>query len=167
MAEERKDNLEGRCRYEYGADYDAHALDQYKLYVEMADRISQRRQTANTFFLTVNTALVAFLGVSFPDEADWFGLGWYSVVGIAGVLLAMMWYRLIRSYRDLNSAKFQIIHKMEDRLPLKPYKAEWQAVGCGEQSRLYVPFTHIETRIPWAFMFLYVALIVAVLVNKL
>ena len=27
-----------------------HFLEQYKLYVEMADRISNRRQTANSFF---------------------------------------------------------------------------------------------------------------------
>src|SRR3989442_10768421 len=38
------------------------ALEQYKLYVEMADRISARRQTANEFFLSVNTAIVALLG---------------------------------------------------------------------------------------------------------
>ncbi len=38
------------------------ALDQYKLYVEMADRISQRRATANTYFLSVNSAILAFVG---------------------------------------------------------------------------------------------------------
>ncbi|MEO0973262.1 MAG: hypothetical protein AAFX85_09215, partial [Pseudomonadota bacterium] len=32
-------------------------LEQYKLYVEMTDRISQRRGAANTFFLTLNTAV--------------------------------------------------------------------------------------------------------------
>ena len=31
-------------------------LEQYKIYVEMADRISARRGLANTFFLTLNTA---------------------------------------------------------------------------------------------------------------
>ena len=34
-------------------------LEQYKLYVEMADRISSRRQNANSFFLSINTAIVA------------------------------------------------------------------------------------------------------------
>ena len=36
-------------------------LEQYKLYVEMADRISQRRGAANTCFLTFNTAVVGAL----------------------------------------------------------------------------------------------------------
>jgi hypothetical protein len=34
----------------------------YKLAVEMADRISARRGIANSFFLTVNTGVVAILG---------------------------------------------------------------------------------------------------------
>jgi hypothetical protein len=48
---------------QYGDQYTAHRLEQYKLYVEMADRIGARRQAANTFFLTINTALLAFLGL--------------------------------------------------------------------------------------------------------
>ena len=39
-----------------------HLLEQYKLYLEMADRISSRRQSANSFFLSLNTALVALVG---------------------------------------------------------------------------------------------------------
>src|SRR5256885_4461010 len=37
-------------------------LEQYKLYVEMADRISSRRLTANSFFLTINSAIIALGG---------------------------------------------------------------------------------------------------------
>ena len=46
---------------EYGENYKAHLLEQYKLYVEMADRISARRQTANSFFLSINTAIIALI----------------------------------------------------------------------------------------------------------
>ena len=41
------------------ASVDPQVLDIYKLAVEMADRVSSRRATANAFFLTVNTGLVA------------------------------------------------------------------------------------------------------------
>ena len=37
-------------------------LEQYKIYVEMADRISARRSLTNTFFLTLNTAIFAAIG---------------------------------------------------------------------------------------------------------
>ena len=57
---EAKDNF-------YGGDeaaYQAAVLEQYQeMYVEMADRISQRRGLTNTFFLTLNTAIfTAFEG---------------------------------------------------------------------------------------------------------
>ena len=35
------------------------------------------------------------------------------------VLLCYLWYRIIRSYRDLNSAKFKVIHAIEHQLPLR------------------------------------------------
>jgi hypothetical protein len=43
---------------EYGEAYRQHLFDQYKLAVEMADRVSARRMQANTFFLAVNTGLL-------------------------------------------------------------------------------------------------------------
>ena len=66
-----------------------------------------------------------------------------------------MWYRLVRSYRDLNSAKFTVIHEIEKKLPISPYDAEWEAVGRGSNSRLYLPFTHVEIFIPWVFLVLH------------
>ena len=46
----------------YGESYQAHSLEIYKLYVQMADNISARRQSANSFFLTVNTAIIGIVG---------------------------------------------------------------------------------------------------------
>jgi hypothetical protein len=80
------------------------------------------------------------------------------VVAAAGVVLCYSWYRLVRSYKDLNSGKFKVVHAIESRLPASPYDAEWEAVGRGEDKNLYLPFTHIEIRIPWVFAALYVLL---------
>src|SRR5574341_673563 len=119
----------------------SHLVEQYKLYVEMADRISARRQTANSYFLTVNTALLSFVGyLTTKETSDYLWL-----LGIAGLSLCYLWYRLIRSYRDLNSAKFSVIHAIEKRLPLSPYEAEWEAMGRGKDPKRYKPFTHIES----------------------
>jgi hypothetical protein len=151
----------------YGGEYQNHLLEQYKLYVQMADKISERRQSANSFFLTVSTALIAFVGlVASPDEGSNPGivvsppLPWVVVVAAAGVVLCYSWYRLVRSYSDLNSGKFKVIHAIESRLPAAPYDAEWDAVGRGEDKDLYLPFTHIEIYIPWVFAALYVLLAV-------
>ena len=50
-------------RDEYGENYQDHLLEQYKLYVEMADRVSQRRDQSNRFYVTIISALVALLVV--------------------------------------------------------------------------------------------------------
>jgi hypothetical protein len=91
-------------------------LEIYKLTVEMADRLSGRRAAANTFLLSVQAALIASLGSS--SLAD-------RPVAGAGMLLATAWWVLLRSYRDLNNAKFQVICEMEKELPVQAYSAEW------------------------------------------
>lgn len=127
--------------------YQTHLLEQYKLYVEMADKISERRQSANSYFLTVNSALLAFIGyVTTKETSDFLWL-----LGIAGMSLSYLWYRLVKSYRGLNSAKFIVVHAIEERLPLSPYAAEWQAIGSGKNPKLYKPVTHLETGVPWVF----------------
>src|SRR3954468_12538694 len=87
----------------------AHLLEQYKLYVGMADKISDRRQAANSYFLAVNSALLAFVGyVTTKETSDYLWL-----LGLAGMALSYLWYRIVRSYRDLNSAKFVVIQAIE------------------------------------------------------
>lgn len=94
---------------------DATELELYKLAVEMSDRISARRALANTFFLTVNTGLVAVLGGN--------TLRWY--VAAAGILFAAAWWSLLQSYRRLNEAKFAVINDIETRLPVQVFTDEW------------------------------------------
>lgn len=131
--------------------FQVHLLDQYKLYIEMADRVSARRQAANSYFVTLNTALLGFVGyVTTKDSNEYMWL-----LGIVGVVLSYLWYRIIVSYRDLNSAKFKVVHEIEKRLPISPYDAEWEAMGRGKDSSLYKPLTHIELGVPWVFLVLH------------
>lgn len=123
-------------------------LEQYKIYVEMADRISQRRGLANTFFLTINTAIFTAIGVLWEHRAGapvwWLPL---PLVMLLGQCFA--WFYLLRSYRQLNSAKYQVIGALEERLPASPYwRAEWTALGQGRDKQKYWPLSHIETAIP-------------------
>jgi hypothetical protein len=131
--------------------YRVHLLEQYKLYVDMADRIGTRRHTANSYFLSVNVALLGFVGyLTTKDSPNYLWL-----LGIAGIALSYAWQRLILSYKGLNAAKFNVIHAIEKRLPISPYEAEWEAVGRGENEKLYKPFTHIELNVPWVFVALH------------
>lgn len=154
-------HIDRQSKNTYGAEYEKHLFEQYKLYVEMADRISARRMLANSFFIGVHTALIAAFTVLFKE-----GILLRSFVGIpfiAAVILCFIWWRIVYSYRQLNSAKFKVIHTLEARLPVAPYDAEWYELGGGKNPKLYRPITHIENWVPLCFGLLYILLAVALL----
>ena len=97
----------------------AQRLDIYKLAVEMADRVSARRGTANALFVTLNAAL-ATTAAALKAENDW-------AAPTAGLLLCSAWWLLLRSYRELSAAKFNILHDPV-RLPASPFTDEWDAL---------------------------------------
>lgn len=154
-------DIYSKSKDDYSSNYDAHAFDQYKIYLEMADRISSRRQTANSFFITINTLLITLAAYAKSAiEAETF---LYVVTSLAGALICYVWYRLVLSYKNLNSAKFKIVHAIERELPYRLFDAEWDAVGQGKDKKLYHPFTSLEMRIPWIFLAIHILVLVYVL----
>ena len=134
-------------------EYSKVLLDQYKLYVEMTDRVSQRRGAANTFYITVNAAILTISSWS----AENFGFLIY-LISFVGVLLCVFWFLTIRSYRQLNNAKFIVIHEIEKELPLNLYSYEWEMLMKGRSLNNYWPLSHIEYYVPLAFGVFYILL---------
>jgi hypothetical protein len=147
----------------YGDKYIEHLLDQYKIYINATEKISDRRQKTNEFFLALNTGLVALLGFvsAKVESADNSLLIFFSA--IAGMTVCYLWFRIVCSYKGLNDAKFKVIHAIELRLPLALYDTEWEMLGRGEDKSLYWPFSHIELLVPKIFITIYVAIILYVL----
>jgi hypothetical protein len=77
---------------------------------------------------------------------------------LAVALLCFIWWRVVYSYRQLNSAKFKVVHALEQMLPVAPFDAEWSALGRGMDARRYLPLTHVENWVPVCFGLLYVLL---------
>lgn len=153
-------NLVRKPKSEYGECYEAHCVEIYKLYVEMADRISQRRQTANSFFLSINTAVIGAVGyVRFGEETK-VGPEFYVLVALAGLVLCFLWFCLILSYKRMNTHKFAVIHNIEQLLPLAPYDAEWEAAGGSKNWIKHTPFTYIEMLVPWVFFLLHLFVLI-------
>jgi hypothetical protein len=140
-------------------------LDLYNLTVEMADRTSARRATANTFFVTLHSALVALLGFVRPStskgDVDGFGV---AFIGLAGIIFAVTWWALLRSFRDLNRAKFAVIGEMERQLPAEPFNDEWKHLRKHEPlsfwKRGYAELGTVERVVPWVFAVIYLAAII-------
>jgi hypothetical protein len=155
--------LKGVEQAQYKGDYHAHMLEQYKLFVEMTDKKSEQRLSTNKFFLALNSAIIAALSIAFPNLKEKVNDTWFVFVSVLGMVLCVAWYHLIRSYRCLNEGKFVVIHEMEKSLPVRPYTAEWTAVGEGKEPMQYRPFTYIEHHVPLVFLLLFAAIAVFVL----
>lgn len=143
---------------QYGEKYKDHLIEMYKLYVEMADRVSQRRMDTNSFFLSANTLLVGFITLFYSFSNDKYLL---CIAGTAvGIILCGAWFYLLQTYRKLNSGKFKVIHQLEALLPISLYELEWNILGKGNKRKLYWPLSHIEVILPIIFATVYIVLLI-------
>jgi hypothetical protein len=156
-------NIDTTNPKEGAKEYSLALLEQYKIYVEMADRISARRGLTNTFFLTLNSAIftvIAAFWTTRPHAASWLLI--FPTVALIAQCLA--WFWLVRSYRQLNAAKYVVIGALEEKLPASPYwRAEWKALGEGKDPSRYWPLSHLEQWIPVLFAISYAGGFISVL----
>ena len=151
--------------YGQNEQYAEHIFEQYKMFVEMADRVSSRRNLTNTFFLTLHTFLIAAAGFLYENgpTVDNPLLNIFPLVAVLS--LCYIWYLLIVSYKQLNSAKYKVIGEYERLLPSSPYwSAEWKALGEGKNPTLYRPLSDVEIWVPVIFAFIYVIGTIAIIV---
>lgn len=117
----------------------------------MADRVSQRRQAANRFYISLLSALSGLyllldkiLAIP-PDPILW---------AVLTIIISLFWWLNINSYRQLNSGKFKVIHEMEQQLPFACYDREWEHLGRGKNGKLYRQLSKVEGYIPLLIMLL-------------
>jgi len=146
----------------YGKSYQEHLFRQYELLVDSADKISERRNNANNYYLGINTATLTLIGVvSHVENSLWI----LPYVYLAGIIFSIIFYLLINSYKQLNSGKFNVIHEIEKKLPLATYSYEWEVLGRGKDKSRYFPFSHIELWIPITLGIVYFILLIYPLLN--
>ncbi len=73
-------------------------LEQWKTCVEMANSVSQRRDTMNNIFVTVNLAIIAAVTVSWDLKC--------ILLSIAGMVICCIWFLFIVNYKNLNKGLF-------------------------------------------------------------
>ena len=160
MDEQAREPLIRQTEDSYGEWFNAHLLEQYKLYVQSAENVSARRVASNRYLLTLNAALVALYGLQSAN----FGQGyWTLLIPVIGISISLLWYLIIKSHADLNRIKFvDVIHEIEKHLPAVMYKYEWQLAEEG-QGKTYRAVTTIERWIPVLFAVLHVVLAVMII----
>lgn len=134
-------------------------LEIYKLHAELADRVSQRREGANRLYVSLLIGLVLFAAAILRFGTD--GLSVDTVLfwtGALGSILSVSWYIVIRSYRQLNTGKFNALQDMERQLAYPFFTKEWELLGEGKKRSRYWRLTVVETALPSALLLLFIGL---------
>jgi hypothetical protein len=121
-------------------------MDQYKLTVEIWDRVRARRQLANSFYVTINSAVVVAV---WSKDSPAAGSGYVLLVGI---VLSVLWLLTILNYAHLSDSKSKVVRALERYLPSAPFSAE-------PRDPRMLPFTWIERFIPVAFILMYASIL--------
>ena len=148
------DHLISNPKETYGERFQDHLLEQYKLYVDSSQKVSEKRISTGNYLLTVNSFLLTAFGIASTLHV---GGAWLSIIPVAGLLVSLTWFSLVISYKDLNTAKFKVIHELENYLPAALFRYEWHSCEQG-QGKAYKPITHLERWIPVTFAALYLVL---------
>ena len=130
-------------------------LEIYKLHAQLADNVSNRRATANRFYMLVLSGLVALFSALIQRQ-NGIPLGYLMVgFGLFGTVLTFGWYIVIRSYRQLNTGKFLALHELEEQLAFPFFKREWELLDEGKERKTYWKLTLVETIVPVIFFFFF------------
>ncbi len=135
-------------------------FNEYKLFSERVQRLSERRQTASQTYLTVNTAIFGVLAFLVKDAGfhGW-GLVAFSLpLFLVGVLACLIWLKIIADFKEIVGWHYEQLRKMEQALPEsdKIYSNEWEQFFKPREGKERFGFSRLESWLPRLFLGLYV-----------
>ena len=120
-------------------------FEQYKVFIESAEKNSERRISQNNIYLTINLAFISYVGSQTLE------LKYNIVMLIVGLIICVIWFLSINNYAKRNKVKFDIINESEYG---KLYKEEWKRIS------VLTSLTTYEKSSSGIFAILYVTLFV-------
>ena len=151
-------DLEQILNKNYETNHESLLLEQYKMYVEMHDRLSARRNQVNSFFISVLSGLLAILSIA-NSQGQTLQFPMVGVtVGFLGFVLCILWNFNIKAYRRLVERKIQVILEMEEFLPFYCYNKESFLREQDLTGKTYLRPTSIEQYVSVIFGFVYILL---------
>ena len=131
----------------------------FQLYLGTAEKVSDRRALANTWMLSVNSAIIGLYGYLQAGKILSPNLQkplWLWAIPAAGTIVSVAWTSLLSSYRKLNRAKFAVLQELESGLgDVTPFKKEQELYKKDGRK----PLSDVEMWIPGCFLILYLFLI--------
>ncbi len=94
-------------------------FDEYKLYLERAQKLSERRQATTQTYLTISTAIFGAISFLIKDS----GLHHWALVGMVlplfavGILACVIWLRILRKIEVFLNWQYKRLREMEKGIP--------------------------------------------------
>jgi L-asparagine transporter-like permease len=134
-------------------------FEHYKLLGQNSEQMATRRQAVNSFFLSINTALIAANGViaketfsqTSPHRAEIFGAAIFMLVlGTIGLIVCRNWSMTVKAYAQVMQTNSVVAQAMEKHLLAAAVTAQLTLQG-----KHFVSITVIERNIAHAFYAIY------------
>ena len=136
-------------------------LEIYRLHADLADKVSQRRESANRLYVSLLVGLGVFVAALLRfGDGDIYEKPILVFAGVIGASLSVSWFIVIRSYKQLNTGKFKALHELEEKLAYPFFKREWELLDEGKNLSRYWKLTNVETGLPLIFFVLSCGLVV-------
>ena len=146
-------------------------FEEYKLFIEDAARFSERRQRISNTYITVNSLLLAAIGLLIKDmgaKGIWALLLPVPLV-LAGIFVSLWWRQLIDKYKRLVGLRIDKLREMEENMSewTGMYHAEDELYPRGEEKKMISEkgrsISDLEKRLPGLFLVLYSLFVIGLL----
>jgi hypothetical protein len=165
-------------------------FEEFKFFYETTDKVTDRRIALNQWNYTICSAIVVAVAVISGwtiANLEFFAVGIViiMILSIMAVLFCSLWIGLIRDYKKLNNAKFDVLNEMapnvvfsseanDTRVSFEPFKKEWEKLKDSEALQevssiniIALKSSNIEYLIPKAFRVLFLVIILLATVGAI
>lgn len=162
------------------------SFDEFKLYYESTEKVTDRRLSANTWNYSICIAIIVAIAGIVKWSADTVALFYISlmavlILSIMAILFCSLWLGQIADFKYLNNAKFKVLNEMAPLIEFSldhpnqitsfcPFEKEWKtleevkaAVEIGRRQIVALKSSNIEYFIPQAFRVIFFLISMAVL----
>jgi len=162
------------------------SFDEFKLYYESTEKVTDRRLETNRWNYSACAAILVGIAAMVKWGVISTDLRWVGVMGVVllcmmAILFCQLWLAQVRDFKRLNDAKFEVLRQMARLLDLdasnpgrvrsyRPFEREWDRLkqeGAVDNVRklniVALKSSHMEQFIPRAFQLVFVAVLVALI----
>lgn len=128
-------------------------FEQYKIFVESAEKNSEKRVTQNNIYLTINLAFLSYILFQKPNLVE------TIITSFVGLIICLVWLLTIINFCKRNKVKFDIINEMEEGFG-NLYKEEWKRIS------ILTPLSTYEKFLAIIFMMVYIIIPILNILTK-